>query len=224
MTENATLPGPVLLYTQMQAPNPQRVAMFLAEKGLEIPTENVDLLKGEQKTEAYRAAVGAAVVPALRLENGTVLTETPAICRYLEALCPEPNLMGRDPLEIAEIEMWQRRVELGLFTAVAQCFRHTNPRLAVMEEQVAEWGEVNRGRIDGHLRALDERLAGRDWLAADRMTIADLTAYLATGFQRIIKHPMPEGLEALAAWRARMADTAAGAAIARKKPAEGKTA
>ncbi|MEL6766880.1 MAG: glutathione S-transferase [Pseudomonadota bacterium] len=225
MTDTAALPRPVMLYTQMQAPNPQRMAMFVAEKGLEIPTTSVDLMQGEHKAEAFRAKTGAAVVPALELEDGTVLTETPAIGRYLEALAPEPNLMGRDPLETAVIEMWQRRVEFGLFTAVGQCFRHTNPHLAVLEDQVAEWGEINRGRIDGHLRLLDARLEGRAWLAADRMTIADLTAFLATGFQRIIKHPMPDGLDALEAWRARMAETAAGRAIARKKkPAEGTTA
>ncbi|MEM6355805.1 MAG: glutathione S-transferase family protein [Pseudomonadota bacterium] len=215
MTETADLPRPLHLYTQPVAPNPQRLTMFLAEKGIDVPTTTIDLLAGEQKTEDFRAKTGAAVVPALELEDGTVLTETPAICRYLEALSPEPNLMGRDPLETAQIEMWQRRAELGLFSAVAQCFRHTNPRLAVMEDQVAEWGEINRGRIDGHLATLDARLAGRDWLAAERRTIADITAFLACGFRRIIKHPMPEGLANLEAWMARMAETPAGRAIAR---------
>ncbi|MEM6680511.1 MAG: glutathione S-transferase family protein, partial [Pseudomonadota bacterium] len=187
----AALPGPVRLYTQMQAPNPQRVAMFVAEKGIELQQVSIDLMAGDHKAEAYRAKVGTAQVPALELEDGTVLTETVAICRYLEALVPEPNLMGRTPYETVVIEMWQRRVELGLFVAVAQCFRHTNKHLAVLEDQVPEWGEINRGRIDGHLRMLDARLAERDWLAADRMTIADMTAFLAFGFRRIIKHPTP---------------------------------
>ncbi|MEM9735049.1 MAG: glutathione S-transferase family protein, partial [Pseudomonadota bacterium] len=175
------LPTPVKLYDQARAPNPMRVNLFLAEKGVEIPRENVDLMAGDHKTPAYLAAVGAPVCPALVLSDGSVLTETQAICRYLEALYPEPNMLGHDPLEAAEIEMWQRRVEFGLWAAVGSCFRHTNPHMAVMEDQVPAWGEINRDRIAGHLQSLEARLAGRDWLAADRFTIADITGYLAVG-------------------------------------------
>lgn len=198
------LPKPVLLFDQPRAPNPMRLNLFLAEKGIEIPRQTVDLMAGEHKSQAYLARVGAPIVPALELSDGTVLTETPAIARYLEALDPDPNLLGRDPLETATIEMWQRRVEFGLFSAVGHCFRHTNRHMGVLEEQCPEWGEINRQRIDGHLATLDARLSGRDWLAADRPSLADVTAWVAVNFRRVIKHPMPEGLDALGAWIERM--------------------
>lgn len=213
--EATALPRPVLLHTQMQAPNPQRVAMFLAEKGVEIPTRSVNLMAGEHRDPGYLAKTGIPQVPALELEDGSVITETVAICRYLEALYPEPNLMGRDPRETVEIEMWQRRLELGLFAAVAACFRHTNRHLTVLEDQVPEWGEINRGRVDTHLARLDAQLAGRDWVAANRLTIADITAWLGVTFKRIIRHETPAGLDNLARWSATMAKTAAGRAIAR---------
>ena len=199
-----SLPAPVKLYDQSRAPNPMRVNLFLAEKGLDLAREQVDLIAGQHKTPDYLDKVGAPVCPALELSDGSVLTETQAICRYIEALHPEPNLMGRDALETARIEMWQRRVEFGLFAAVGSCFRHTNPAMAVLEDQVADWGEVNRARIDGHLETLDNQLAGREFLAADRFTIADITAFIATGFQRIIKHEIPAGLDHLTAWRERI--------------------
>lgn len=199
-----SLPQPSLLYDQPRAPNPMRVNLFMAEKGIDIPREPVDLIANQHKTPAYLEKVGAPICPALVLDDGTVLTETQAICRYLEALYHEPNLMGATPLEIARIEMWQRRAEFGLFAAVGQCFRHTNPAMAGMEEQVLAWGEVNRGRIDGHLAALDAQLKGREFLVADRFTIADITAFIASGFQRIIKHPIPEELTDLLAWRQRI--------------------
>lgn len=201
------LPAAVRLHDQPRAPNPMRVNLFLAEKGIEIERVPVDLMAGAHKAPGYVARVGVAQVPALELSDGTVLTETQAICRYLEALHPEPNLMGRDPLEAAVIEMWQRRMEFGLFAAVGHAFRHTNPHMAALEDQCPDWGEVNRGRIDGHLRALDARLAaggGRDWIAADRFTVADITGYVAANFRRILKHPMPEGLDALAGWMERV--------------------
>ncbi|MBY8975297.1 glutathione S-transferase [Rhodobacteraceae bacterium NNCM2] len=208
-----SLPTPVRLFDQPRAPNPMRLNLFLAEKGVDIPRENINLMENEHKTPEYLAKVGAPVCPALELSDGTVLTETQAIARYIEALHPEPNMLGHDPFEMAVIEMWQRRVEFGLFAAVGSCFRHTNRHLAVLEDQVPEWGEINRGRINGHLEMLDKRLEGREWLAADRMTNADITAYLATGFTRIIKHEIPEGLENLAAWRARIDARPSAAAI-----------
>ncbi len=208
-----SLPEPVLLYDQPRAPNPMRLNLFLAEKGVEIPKRSINLLEGEHKTPEYLEKTGIPQCPALELSDGTVLTETLAIARYIEALSPEPNMFGHDPLEAAMIEMWQRRIEFGLFASVGICFRHTNPRLAVMEDQVPEWGEINRGRIQTHLERLDRQLEGRDWLAADRMTMADVTGYVATGFTRIIKYEMPPGLDNLAAWRARIAARPSVAAI-----------
>jgi len=198
------LPEPVLLYDQPRAPNPRRVNIFLAEKGVEIPRETVDLMRGAHRDPAYLARAGVAAVPALALSDGTVLSETQAICRYVEALHPEPNLMGAGPLEQAMVEMWQRRMEFGLFLTVAACFRHTNPHMAVLERQVPAYGEEMRRRIAGQLETLDARLAGRDWIAADRPTVADITALVAVDFLKVIKYPMAEKLKNMAEWVGRM--------------------
>jgi glutathione S-transferase len=199
-----SLPQPVRLYDQPRAPNPRRVNIFLAEKGGEIERVNVDLMAGAHKQADYLAKVGVPQVPALELDDGTVLTESVAICRYFEALQPEPNMMGRDVMEQITIEKWQRLVEFRLFATVAACFRHTNPHLAVLEDQCADWGEVNRGRIDARLGEIDRRLEGRDWIAADRLTIADITALVAVDFLRVIKHPIPENYTNLSTWVERM--------------------
>ncbi|HUF87070.1 MAG TPA: glutathione S-transferase [Thermohalobaculum sp.] len=199
-----SLPEPVRLYGHPRAPNPRRVDIFLAEKGLEIPRTELNLMELEQRRPDYLGKAGVAQVPALELSDGTVLVESVAICRYLEALVPEPDMMGREVMEAVRIEMWQRRVELGLFSAVAHCFRHTNPHMAVMEEQCPDWGEANRGRIAARLAELDARLDGREWIAADRLTIADITALVAVDFLRVIKYPVPEEHAALRAWHERM--------------------
>ena len=199
-----SLPEPVRLYTQPRAPNPRRVDIFLAEKGLEIPRTDVNLMEGEHKTDEYLAKIGAPQVPALELSDGTVIAESVAICRYLEALRPEPNMLGEGIMEQVEIEMWQRLVEFRLFLTVAACFRHTNPHLAVLEDQCPDWGEVNRGRLHARLGELDGRLATRDWIAAGRLTIADITAVVAVDFLRVIKYDVPEEFSSLRAWHARM--------------------
>jgi len=198
------LPQPVRLYDQPRAPNPRRVNIFLAEKGIEIPRVDVNLIAGEHKKADYLAKAGVPQVPALELDDGTVLVESVAICRYLEALKLEPNLMGSDAMEQVLIEMWQRRVEYRLFGTIAACFRHTNPHLAVLEDQCADWGEVNRGRIHARLGEIDARLAGREWIVADRMTIADITALVAVDFLRVIKYPLPEEFTHIGAWLERM--------------------
>jgi glutathione S-transferase len=198
------LAQPVRLFDQPRAPNPRRVNIFLAEKGIEIPRVDINLIGGEHKQAAYLDRTGVPQVPALELDDGTVLVESVAICRYLEALQPEPNLMGRDAMEQVTIEMWQRLVEFRLFATVAACFRHTNPHLAVLEDQCADWGEVNRGRLHARLGELDRRLDGRDWIAADRPTIADITALVAVDFLRVIKYVLPEEYANLRAWHARM--------------------
>ncbi len=199
-----TLPLPVRLYDQPRAPNPRRVNIFLAEKGVEIERINVNLMAGEHKQPGYLAKVGVPQVPALELDDGTILTESVAICRYLDALQPEPNMMGRDVMEQIAIEKWQRLVEFRLFATVAACFRHTNPHLAVLEDQCADWGEVNRARLDARLGELNQRLEGRKWIAADRLTIADITAIVAVDFLRVIKHRIPESCTNLLAWVERM--------------------
>lgn len=198
------LPQPVRYYHTARAPNPRRTDIFLAEKCVEIERVPIDLLAGDHKHPDYLARTGVPQVPALELSDGTVLVEAPAICRFIEALHPEPNMLGRDPLEAAVIESWQRRVEFRVMQTVAFAFRHTNPHMAALESQCADWGAVNAGRIDERLDELDRRLQGREWIAADRLTIADITAVVAIDFLRILKRGVPEGMTALRDWHARM--------------------
>jgi glutathione S-transferase len=198
------LPRPVLLIDCAPAPNPRRVRIFMAEKGIVLPTEQVDIMSGAQFRE-HAARVGTHHVPALQLEDGRYLTESVAICRYLEALVPEPNLMGRDPLEAAEIEMWHRRVEFQLMTPVAAVLRHGNPKMAVMEDQCPEWAEANRPRVGKALEWLDDRLRASPHVAGERFTVADIAAVVAVDFLRPVRIAVPESCTALIEWRQRMA-------------------
>ncbi|MEO1493354.1 MAG: glutathione S-transferase [Pseudomonadota bacterium] len=198
------LPQPVCYYHTPRAPNPRRTQIFIDEKGIEIPRVEVNLMEGAHKQADYLNKVGISQVPALELSDGTVLVESPAICRYLEALHPEPNMLGHDALEQSYVEMWQRRIELRLMVTIAQVFRHTNPRMAALETQCPDWGAVNAGRIDERLAELDRQLQGRDWIAADRLTIADITGVVAVDFLHLIKREIPEGMTALIAWHDRM--------------------
>jgi glutathione S-transferase len=199
-----SLPEPVRYYHTPRAPNPRRVQIFLAEKGIEIETVEVSIMEGAHKQPAYLEKTGSPQVPALELSDGTVLVESPTICRYLETHYPEPNMLGRDPLETAVIDMWQRRIELRLMMTIAACFRHTNPHMAALEDQCPDWGAVNAGRIDDRLAELDSQLQGREWFAADRLTIADITGVVAVDFLRLVKREVPEEMTALREWHARM--------------------
>ncbi len=198
------LPAPARYYHTPRAPNPRRTQIFMAEKGIEIETVDVNLIEGEHRQADYLDRAGSPQVPALELEDGTVLVESPTICRYLEAVWPEPNMLGRDPLETAVIDMWQRRIELRLMLTIAQCFRHTNPHMAGLEDQCPDWGEVNAGRIDDRLAELDRQLQGREWIAADRLTIADITGVVSVDFLRLIRREVPDEMTALRDWHTRM--------------------
>ena len=205
------------LYDTPLAPNPRRVRYFLAEKGiqdLEIVTLN--LMEGDQKTPAYLAKAGLGNVPMLELDDGTCITESLAICRYLESLYPEPNLFGRTPIETAVIEMWTRRAEMLVATPFMLAVRHLNPRMAALETQIQVVGERN---LEDGLRALellDRQLANSEWLAADRLTIADIVGFASIDFGRMIKLQIPEDLTHVIRWLAAMrARPAAQAGMAR---------
>jgi len=145
-----------------RAPNPRRVRIFLAEKGVTIPTEAVDLGAMAHRSAAYSAINPMQRLPALVLDDGTVIAESIAISRYIEALHPAPPLFGEDAREQALVEMWQRRVEFHLLTCVSQVFRHLHPAMATMEvPQVAAWGEANKPRVQDFLTFLDGELKGR---------------------------------------------------------------
>jgi len=194
------------LYDGGRAPSPRRVRIFLAEKGIEVPKVPVDLGKLEQKSRSFTALNPMQRVPALVLDDGTVITETMAICRYFEALHPEPNLFGRDALENAKVEMWSRRVELVLYTAVQAVFRHSHPAMAAMEvPQVPQWAEANRPRVMDFLAILDHELASRRFLAADRFTVADITGLVSIDFMKPAKLAIPEALEHVRRWHAEVA-------------------
>ncbi|MDQ0503862.1 glutathione S-transferase family protein [Xanthobacter agilis] len=190
------------LYDSTRAPNPRRVRIFLAEKGITVPLVPVDLTTMEHKSEAFTRLNPRQRVPTLVLDNGAVICETVAICRYFEALQPEPNLFGATPLEQALVEMWQRRVELELLLPVMSVLRHLNPAMAAMEvPQVPAWGEANRPKIIAFLEFLDTELANRAFVAGDRFTVADITAIVTVDFMRAIRTEVPDKLTHILRWR-----------------------
>src|SRR3954465_14130416 len=170
------------LYNTRVAPNPRRVRIFLAEKGVSVPMVEVDLGKMEHKTPDYVAVNPLQRTPALVLDDGTVISESIAICRYFEELHPEPPLFGTGALERAMVEMWQRRLEFGLLGTVAAVFRHLHPAMAEMEvPQVAAWGETNKPRVIEFLRFLDGELEGRPFIAGERLLVGATTRLVRPG-------------------------------------------
>jgi glutathione S-transferase len=198
------------LYISTFAPNPRRVTMFIAEKGITgIETVMIDLATGEHRGEAYLAKNPMGRVPALELDDGRVLAETRAICTYLEGLHPEPNLMGADFEERAFIEMADRRVELHLFLGIANSVRHTHPGLAALEQpQFPEYGATQAEKMRDTARWLDGQLAHQPFIAGNRFTVADITAFCGLEFGRgLMKFkPGAEGMLNLQAWRDRIAE------------------
>ncbi|HQQ54036.1 MAG TPA: glutathione S-transferase family protein [Ottowia sp.] len=197
------------LFTSPRAPNPRRVLMFMHEKGIAgVEQVTVDLNAGEHQSAAYRAKVPVARVPALELPDGRVLSETRAICSYLEGLHPEPNLMGEGFDERAFIEMHDRRVEWYWLLPIANCVRHTHPGLAALEQpQFPDFGRSQGQKVRESARWLDEALARQPWVAGERFTIADITAFCALEFARLMKFSAgAEGFAALQAWRDRVAE------------------
>jgi len=200
------------LYMSAYAPNPRRVAMFMAEKGITgIETVMVDLVAAEHKSERFRALNPMQRTPVLELGDGRMLSESRAICTYLEGLYPEPNLMGVDATERAFIEMEDRRAEMHLLLGIANCARHTHPALAVLEQpQFPEFGAAQGIKMRETAAWMDAQLATRTYLAGERFTVADITAFCALEFGRgLIKYrPGAEGLVHLQAWRDRIAERA----------------
>ncbi|WP_374516964.1 glutathione S-transferase family protein [Brevundimonas sp.] len=190
------------LYTSHRAPNPRRVRWVMAEKGIEdVEIVEIDLLSGEHRTPEYRAKVGVPHVPALELDDGTVISESLAICRYLEALYPEPNLFGRDVREQAVVEMWTRRCEFYLANPLMLNVRHSHPALAALEAvQLPQVAEYNRVAAEKFMKSLDRRLGENAFVAGDRFTIADIVGVVGLEFARLIRYRPPEELTHLARW------------------------
>jgi glutathione S-transferase len=190
------------LYDSHRAPNPRRVRWVMAEKGIEdVEIVPVDILTGEHKTAEYRTRVGVPHVPALELDDGTTISESVAICRYLEALYPEPNLFGRDAREQAVVEMWTRRCEFYLANPIMLNVRHTHPALAALEAvQLPQLAEYNRAAAEKFMKTLDRRLAEHEFIALDRFTIADVVSVVGLDFARLIKYRPTAEFVHLARW------------------------
>ena len=201
------------LFDSQRAPNPRRVRWCMAEKGIEdIEIVPVDIFKGEHRSADYRAHAGIPHVPALELDDGTTITESVAICRYLESRYPEPNLFGRDAQEIAVIEMWTRRAEMLLATPLMQAVRHGHPALAALEQQVPEVAAWCRNAAERALPMFERRLGEIPFIAGERLTIADIVAFTGIDFARMIKFRPAEKLVHVARWAEAMRQRAAAAA------------
>lgn len=189
------------LYDGGRAPNPRRVRIFFAEKSVPLPEiVPIDIALKQHRTPEFTRINPAQRLPVLVLDDGTALAETMAICRYLESLHPEPKLFGGSAKELAVVEMWNRRVELGLFASVAAVFRHSHPSMVGLEEQVPEWAEANREMIDDHLVLLELQLAANRFLCGDSLTVADITAGIAIDFMKPARIPLPEDFVHIRRW------------------------
>ena len=189
------------LYDGGRTPNPRRVRVFLAEKGITVELVPVDMSGMEHRGAAITELNPLQTLPILQLDNGTVLSESIAICRYFEELQPDPPLFGKGPLGKAKVEMWQRRVELGLLASVAAAFRHLHPAMQAWEQpQIPEWGEANKLKALRFLELLDTELSTRPFVAGDRYSVADITAMIAVDFMKPAKIPLSDALRHVRRW------------------------
>ncbi len=184
-----------------RAPNPRRVRIFLAEKGITIPTETIDFMSGAHHTEDFKKINPMQRVPVLILDDGTAIAESVAICRYFENIQPDPPLFGTGAKQQAVIEMWNRRMELNLLAAITTVFRHLHPAMAKLEvPQVPQWAEANKPRVFFYLDWLNGELAGREFIAGDRFSIADITALVGIDFLKPARIAIPDALTDLVRW------------------------
>jgi len=195
----------MLLYQDPRAPNPRRVRVFLAEKGVAYDTIEVLIADAAHQTPEFRQKNPLALLPVLELANGQVLRESMAICRYIEELHPEPNLMGADAWERAQIEQWNRHAEFELLWPISQVFRNSHKFWVGKIKQAPEFAAIMREQLAERLTWFDNELAKRSYIAGDRFTVADITALCALDFGKVSEirisadtHP------SLAAWHQRV--------------------
>ena len=186
------------------APNPRRVRIFAAEKGIDLSSKEVSIPKREQKAPEYVAKNPRGQTPILELDDGTVIAESVAIMRYLEAEHPDPPLFGTTAREIAEIEMWNRRVEMILMPAIAAVWVHTHPFTAALPGRNVEWGESNRPRVVEGMRFFDGSLEGREYLAGSTFSAADILLLTTVDFAKFIGLDMPSECANLLRWHERV--------------------
>jgi glutathione S-transferase len=177
----------LILYSSKLAPSPLKVLIFLKEKGIldQVKIIDLDLGKLEHKTPEYKAIAPNSRVPALKLDDDTIILETTAICRYLESLYPEPNLFGENPIEIASIEMWYSRVTYELMVPLMHGFRHTHPHMSQMENQNQEYGLAQRELAVKSLDVYNDIIASREYIAGERFTYADIQ--MVTSLQFLVR-------------------------------------
>lgn len=187
------------------APNPRRVRIFLAEKGVEVDHERVPMRERAHKAPAFLARNPLGQLPVLELDDGSHLSESVSICRYLDEVSPGPSLFGETARERAEIDMWIRRIELQLMNPIGQVWRHTHPLTAALLTQYRDFGESNRPRIAQVYAWLDEELAERPFIAGDRYSMADIIALTTIDFGLFIGVEIPAAASAVREWHARVA-------------------
>jgi glutathione S-transferase len=192
----------VKIYNSLTAPNPRRVRVFLAEKGIEVPYEEVDIVKAVNRGPEFRKKNPLATVPVLELDDGTSISESVAICRYFEELNPSPPLFGVDATDRALVEMWNRRMEFAVLQPIADAFRQRHEFFKGRIRQVPEYAETQRLNAEDNLKWLDEELGNRRFVAGDRFTIADITAMVAVDFGRVSKIAIKPEQKNLARWHA----------------------
>lgn len=194
------------IYEQRLAPNTRRVRMFLAEKGLleQVEFVELDLRAGDNISADFRQKNALAKVPVLELDDGTFLSESVAICRYFEALTPEPALMGTEALEQANIEMWQRRCELYFMNQIGMGFQHTSGIFADRMTPIKEWGQECIKNASKFFALLDQQLGQSEFVAGEHFSIADITAFCAIGFARVVELEIPEDMSNLQRWYSQM--------------------
>jgi glutathione S-transferase len=186
------------------APNPRRVRIFAAEKRIDLPSQQVSIPQREQKAPEFVAKNPRGQTPILELDDGTVIAESVAIMRYLDALNPEPPLFGGTPLEIAEIEMWNRRVEMILMLPVGAVWVHTHRFTAALPGRNTEWGEANRPRVEEAMRFFDSSLDGREFLAGSAFSAADILLLTTLDFALFVGLEIPEDCASVREWHARV--------------------
>jgi len=197
----------MLLYQDPRAPNPRRVRIFLAEKGVAYDTIEVLIADKANETPEFRKKNPISLLPVLEFSDGRVLRESIAICRYIEELHPEPNLFGTDAWERAQIEMWNRHAELELFWSIRDVFRNTHAFWVGRIKQSAEYGEIMRERTYERLDWLDKELASRPYVAGERFSVADITTLCAIDFGRVSNIRLDPAKHAhLAAWHKRVSE------------------
>ena len=194
----------ILYGAPMPAPNPRRVRMFLAEKGIDLPETNVDMMKREHKSPEFRAKNSMGQLPALELDDGTCISETVAICRYFEETNPEPPLFGVTPVEKALVDQWIRRVEFAVMMPVGNFWRHAHPRTAALLTQFKDFGQSNAETYKGAQKYLNRELESRDFLVGDTYTMADICLLSTVDFAEWIGLPVEDEFTNLKAWRERV--------------------